>query len=136
MFCETKRASPAVKRYLRRFLPMMLAYVVVLTVSLWTIRHHHPQGPLLWLLAVAPALPVIGVIVVMGLYLIEETDEFVRAMLVQAMLWGLGVTLAGCTAWGFLENVDLVPHVPLYLVFPIFCGSMGLAQPIVRWKYQ
>lgn len=136
MFCKPKTMSPAVRRYLFRFFPAMIAYVAVLFASLRLIRHAHPQGLLLWALAIAPALPIIAVIAIMGLYLTEETDEFVRAMLVQAMLWGIGLTLAGCTAWGFLENVDLVPHLPLYLVFPIFCGAMGLAQPLVRWRYR
>jgi hypothetical protein len=136
MFCKPKTMSPAAKRYLIRFFPAMAAYVGVLFASIWLIRHENPQGLLLWALAIAPALPIIAVIAIMGLYLVEETDEFVRAMLVQAMLWGIGVTLAGCTAWGFLENVNLVPHLPLYLVFPIFCAAMGLAQPIVRWRYR
>jgi hypothetical protein len=52
------------------------------------------------------------------------------------MLWGLGVTLAGCTAWGFLENVELVSHMPLYGVFPIFCAAFGVAQPLVRRRYR
>ena len=128
--------SAAMRRYLIRFFPAMLAYVGVLMGSLWMIRNQDPQGPLLWVLAIAPALPIIAVIAIMGLYLVEETDEFVRAMLAQAMLWGIGVTLSVCTAWGFLENVELVPHLPLYMVFPIFCGAMGLAQPFVRWRYR
>jgi hypothetical protein len=128
--------TPALRRYLVRFAPAMLAYVGVLSGSLWAIRNLDPEGPLLWLLAIAPALPIIAVITIMGLYLIEEADEFVRAMLVQAMLWGIGVTLAGCTVWGFLENVGLVEHLPLFMVFPLFCGAMGLAQPLVRWRYR
>jgi xanthosine utilization system XapX-like protein len=128
--------TPAGRRYIARFTPAMLAYVVVLMGSLWSIRHLDPTGPFLWALAVAPALPVIAVIAVMGLYLIEETDEFIRAVLVQSMLWGIGITLSACTAWGFLENAEVVPHLPLYLVFPAFCGSFGLAQPFVRRRYQ
>jgi xanthosine utilization system XapX-like protein len=131
-----KKMSPAARRYQIRFFPTMIAYVVVLYASLWWIRHEAPQGPLLWALGIAPALPVIAVIAIMGLYVAEEQDEFVRSTLVQAMLWGIGITLAGCTAWGFLENVELLPHLPLFMVFPVFCASMGLAQPVVRWRYR
>jgi hypothetical protein len=133
---KAKTLSPAAKRYLVRFFPAMGAYVAVLFASIWMIKTWAPQGALLWGLAIAPALPIIAVIAIMGLYLVEETDEFVRAKLVQAMLWGIGVTLAGCTAWGFLESADLVAHLPLYLVFPVFCGAMGLAQPLVNWRYR
>lgn len=128
--------TAAGRRYLVRFFPAMFAYVGVLCGALWAIRTFEPTGPLLWALAVAPAFPVIAVIAIMGLYLIEETDEFIRAVLVQSMLWGIGITLSACTAWGFLENADVVPHIPLYLVFPVFCGSFGLAQPFVRRRYQ
>jgi xanthosine utilization system XapX-like protein len=128
--------TAAGRRYIARFIPAMLGYVVVLSGALWAISTLEPTGPLLWFLAVAPAFPVIAVIAIMGLYLIEETDEFIRSVLVQSMLWGVGITLSACTAWGFLENADVVPHIPLYLVFPLFCGSFGLAQPFVRRRYQ
>ena len=128
--------SAAARRYLARFFPAIFAYVGVLFVSIWLIRHHPPQGPLLWLLAVAPAVPILAAIAIMGRYLVEETDEFLRAILAQAMLWGIGVTLAACTVWGFLENADLLPHPPLYLIFPLFCAAMGLAQPLVRRSYR
>jgi hypothetical protein len=130
------KMSPAARRYMKRFIPTMLLYVLVLVGSILAIKRLHPEGPLLWLLAVAPALPILAVIWVMGRYLVEETDEFLRAMAVQAMLWGIGVTLALATVWGFLENADLVPHLSSFLMFPIFCGAMGLAQPFVWRRYR
>jgi len=133
--CLPGPKSMPVKRYMARFMPAMFAYVTVLFGSLWSIRRMHPEGLLLWGLAVAPAVPIIGAIAAMGLYLVEETDEFQRAVLVQSMLWGIGITMAFCTAWGFLENVGLVPHLPLFLVFPMFCAGMGLSQPFVRRRY-
>lgn len=29
-----------------------------------------------------------------------------------------------------------IPHLPLYAVFPIFCGVMGLSQVLIRLRYQ
>ena len=130
------KMSPAVRRYMKRFLPSMLLYVVVLTGSILAIKRLHPEGPLLWALAVAPALPILAVIAVMGRYVVEETDEFLRMMAVQAMLWGIGVTLAVATVWGFLENADLVPHVSSFLMFPLFCAAMGLSQPFLWRRYR
>lgn len=131
-----QKMSPAMRRYMLRFIPAMLAYVVVLTGSILTFEHLRPTGPLLWAVAVAPALPIIAVIAIMGLYLVEETDEFQRGMSAQALLWGMGITLAAATVWGFLENFGLVAHMPAYLAFPVFCGAFGLAQPLVRWRYK
>ena len=128
--------SPAARRYMKRFIPSMLLYVVVLAGSLVAIGQFRPQGPLLWALAIAPALPILAVIVVMGLFLVEETDELPRLVMAQSMLWGIGITLAVATVWGFLENADLVPHLSSFLMFPLFCGAMGIAQPFVWRRYR
>lgn len=131
-----QKMSPAMRRYLLRFTPAMLAYVAVLPCSIMLYEHFKPTGPALWAVAVAPALPIVAVIAIMGVYLAEETDEFQRNMSVQALLWAMGVTLAGATVWGFLENFGVVGHPPTYLAFPVFCGAFGLAQPLVRWRYK
>jgi hypothetical protein len=131
-----QKLSPAMRRYLARFMPTMATYIVVLLTCVFAIDSWSPTGPLLWLLAVAPALPMVGIIVVMGLYLVEETDEFQRTILVQSLLWGIGITLGAASIWGFLENEHLVPHAPSFLWFPFFCGAMGLAQPFIRWRYR
>lgn len=128
--------SPAMKRYQRRFWPAMIAYAVLLFTVVRIFETHPPAGALKYALAVAPAIPVVGVIVLLGLYLVEETDEFRRVKVIQAMLCGLGLVLTVTTVWGFLENLAGAPHMPLYLVFPIYCLGMGVAQPIIGWRYR
>jgi hypothetical protein len=130
------RMSAAVRRYMSRFIPAMLLYVAVLTASIWGMNALHPHGLLLWAVAVAPALPIMAVIAIMGLYVVEETDELPRTVMVQSMLWGIGLTLAAATVWGFLENAKLVPHLSSFLMFPIFCAAMGLSQPFVWRRYR
>ena len=120
--------SPAAKRYLRRFIPAMIAYVVLLFGATWAIKNWQPEGALLVALAILPALPIIGVIAVIGLYLVEETDEYQRQRIVLAMFVGLAVMLSLATAWGFLEEADVVPHLPAYWAFVIWCGAWGVAQ--------
>jgi cobalamin synthase len=113
---------------MRRFTPAMAAYVVlILGVSAW-MKHAPPTGPLLYAAAVLPALPLLAVIWAMGRYLIEETDEYQRAVQVQSVLWGTGATLAVSTVWGFLETYTKVPHLPAWYAFPVFCAAMGVAQ--------
>lgn len=128
--------SWAMKRYLARFLPTMALYVVVLSAVVWTFQHHPPAGWAKYLLAAAPALPLIGVVVVMGLYLIEERDEFLRETMVQAMLISIGVTLAITTVWGFLETYAGVSRMPGYSAFVIFCLALGPARPLAAWRYR
>lgn len=122
------RRNPAQRRYLRRFLPAMTGYVVLLFGSTWVVREYAPTGPALFLLALLPALPLLAALGIMGLYLIEEQDEFIRNRLVAAMIGGLGIQLAVLTAWGFLEDRQVLPHFPTYLAFPLWCGAFGLVQ--------
>jgi hypothetical protein len=125
-----KMATAAGRRYLRRFMPTMFAYVAVLFTCVWAIREWKPQGMQLVVLSVLPALPIIGAIAVMGLYLVEETDEFLRQRIASCMLFGTGVLLAVATVYGFLVNggaVDANPDLIL-MAFPIWCASWGLAQ--------
>ena len=100
------------------------------------LKHGGLTGPLLWLVAVAPAIPILGVLGIIGLYLKEEPDEFERAVSVEAMLWGLAAVLAVSTIWGFLSNAEVVPAPPAFLVFPLFCAAWGASQPLIRRRYQ
>ena len=126
------RHNPAQRRYLWRFMPAMLAYMAILFACTALIRDSRPQGALLAALSVLPAVPLVAVIGIMGAYLLEERDEFIRNRLVTAMIGGLGVTLAITTVWGFLENGGAVSHFPTFLTFPLWCGSFGLCQCITK----
>ncbi|ATC32453.1 hypothetical protein CA606_08885 [Caulobacter vibrioides] len=127
--------GPVMQRYRRRLAIALMSYCVVLMGSLYLLRHVDLSGPLLWIVAAAPAIPILGVLGVMGLYLKEEPDEFERAVHVEAMIWGLGVVLAVTTVWGFLSNANVVPAPPLFLVFPLFCLAWGFSQPLIRRRY-
>jgi hypothetical protein len=128
--------SPALRRYHLRFWPLMGTYVAALAIVRVVLRRTSPDEPLLYLIAVAPAVPLIGVVLVLGRYLVEEQDEFRRNMLIQAMLWGLGFMLCVTTVWGFLEVLAGAPHFPLFLCFPLFCLGMAIATPLLKWKYR
>lgn len=130
------KIGPAMTRYRRRLAAAMIAYFLALVGSLSVLRGGHLTGPLLWIVAAAPAIPILGVLIVMGLYLKEEPDEFERAVHVEAMLWGLGAVLAVTTVWGFLSNAQVIPAPPLFLIFPLFCLFWGISQPFIRRRYQ
>ncbi|USQ94340.1 hypothetical protein [Caulobacter sp. RL271] len=133
---KTCELGPVMKRYRRRMAVAMIAYFLVLMGSLSLLEDVKMSGPLLWLVAAAPAIPILAVLVTMGLYLKEEPDEFARAVHVEAMLWGLGAVLAVTTVWGFLSNARVIPAPPLFLVFPLFCLCWGVSQPLIRRRYQ
>lgn len=128
--------SPAVRRYMRRYIPAMVVYVAVIFGVSWIFNRFAPTGPLAWILALAPAVPILFVIAALGLYLKEEADEFVRGMMIESMLWGIGVIMAVMTVWGFLELYAKAPHLSAFWAFPLFCIAMGVAQQFVRRRYR
>lgn len=128
--------SPAGRRYLKRFIPAMVAYVVLIFGASFAFRDPGLTGPLAWAIAVAPAVPIVAVIAIMGLYLKEETDEFQRRVLAESMIWGFGVTLTVTTVSGFLEMYVHTPGLQSFWAFPIFCLAMGVSQLFVRRRYR
>ncbi|MDQ0464543.1 hypothetical protein QO010_002324 [Caulobacter ginsengisoli] len=128
--------NPAQKRYIRRFMLTMTAYMALILAATYSFDHFHITGVAAYALAIAPGIPLLGVITVIGLYLAEEKDEFERTVLVESMLWGIGVTLAICSVWGLLEVYAGAPRLWVFLVGPIFCGAYGLATPLIRLRYR
>jgi hypothetical protein len=117
---------PEIKRYTRRLLVTMTLYGVALVGANMWFRHAPPAGLLAYIVAILPALPIMGVFVVIGRLLIEMRDEYVRMQFVRQSLIATGVTLSITTAWGFLEGFQLVPHAQGYYAATLWFSSLGL----------
>lgn len=99
-------------------------------------RTFHFKGVLAYLVAVLPALPIVGQLVATGVYLSEETDEFQRNLLVQCLLGGIGGTLAAAMMWGYVEDFTRAPHLDLVWVYPAFWVFVALSMPVVKLRYK
>ena len=128
--------TPAFRRYQHRVIGASLVYAGALLGSVWLFKHHPPEGVVRYLVAVAPALPLVGIIAAMGFFLKEEDDEFQRALMVEQMLWSMGATLSIATVWGFLESFGVAPHVDAYYVAVLWFAAMGAARALVWWRYR
>ena len=95
MFC--KFDNPAQRRYVNRMLWVAAMSVLFALVTALTFRLAHPHGIAAWLMAVLPALPIMGALLGTGLYLADENDEFQRNLLVQSLLGGMAGVLAAVT---------------------------------------
>jgi hypothetical protein len=104
----SKYRSPAVRRYTRRLSVLMVLYVLLLLGAGWTFRHRPDLGLLAWPLAIAPALPVIGVFWAVMRLLVEEPDEYLRMLFVRQALIATAFCLTVMTVWEFLQNFELV----------------------------
>jgi hypothetical protein len=118
--------SPAARRYNRRVLIVSLVYVLCLLGAVYGFKHHLLTGPIAWIVAVLPGLSIVGVFVSIGLYLVEENDEYLRVLMVRQTLWASGFALSIATVWGFLEGFELVGHVESFYVAVLWFGGLGL----------
>lgn len=89
---------------------LLLSCSLLLTMFLFMVAHDAPQHfsvarPLLRVLQVLPAIPLAAMALIAGRYLARETNEFIRMVVIQSMLWGLGVTMVANIVRGVLfEN--------------------------------
>ena len=121
-----RERNPAQRRYNRRVLGLSLAYAGALIGVSLVFRDHPPTGPVAWALALLPALPLVGIFIAMGRYLVEEGDEYLRAVESRKALIATGFMLIVTTCWGFLQSFDQVPRVDFYWAAIIWFGGLGL----------
>src|SRR3954454_11679483 len=115
--------TPAWKRYNWRVVWLSLLYAAFLIVAVYGFKHQLVPGPLKYLVAMLPAIPIIGIFCAIGRYLVEEQDEYVRMLMVRQILWASGFALSCATVWGFLDNFGLVGHADgYYMVIAWFFG--------------
>jgi hypothetical protein len=126
MFC--KGSSSAKKRYQAAVLWFMACYFVVLFCSKWFVKHDGAERFYLYFWSVIPAIPIVAVIVRMGQYLREETDEYQRWLAMQSILVGAGALLAVTVVTDFLRAFAKVDGLPPFWGFVIFCVAMGASQ--------
>lgn len=118
----------AIRRYNVRVLWLSLLYAVLLCGAVYGFNRHLLSGPAAWIAGILPALPIIGIFVAIGRYLIEEQDEYLRMLMVRQSLWASGFALSLATLWGFLEAFDLVGHIESYYVAVLWFGGLGLGS--------
>ena len=84
----------------------------------------------LMVLAVVPAITV--ALQFRAAYrLISAQDEFVRALTVKRMVVAAGASITLATAWSVMELAGL-PHLPAWLIYPLFWGVFGMVTPMIR----
>ena len=116
----------AQRRYVVRVAVSMAAYLITLALAIRLVRDGTLTGPLAWAIALLPGLSVAGVFWAVGRLLIEETDEFVRMLLVRQVLIATAITLSVATVYGFLENFGLVGHIDAFYIAILWFVGLGV----------
>ena len=118
--------TSAWKRYNIRVIRLSLVYAAFLIFAVYGFKHELVGGAASYLIAILPALPIIGIFVAIGRYLVEEQDEYVRMLMVRQTLWASGFTLSLATIWGFLDNFQLVGHIDGYWIVVVWFFGLGI----------
>ncbi|WP_260599860.1 hypothetical protein [Sphingomonas endolithica] len=118
--------TAAARRYNRRVLLLSVVYAVLLLAAGYLFNHRAIHGIGAWIVAILPALPIVGVFAAIGRYLIEEQDEYVRMTMVRQTLIASGFALSVATIWGFLESFGMVGHVESFYIAVLWFAGLGL----------
>jgi hypothetical protein len=118
--------SRAWVRYNWRVVWLSLLYCAFLIPAVYGFKHQLVSGGLRYIVAVLPALPIIGIFGAMGRYLVEEPDEYVRMLMVRQTLWASAFSLSIATVYGFLSNFGLVGRADGYWMVILWFFGLGL----------
>lgn len=131
MMIKLGNGTPAGRRYVLRTMAFMVPYVAICVAAMGGVFDELIGKPAAWLLALAVSAPVVGQIWA-TLSLMRESDEFVRALIARIFILATGLAFAIASVWGFGESFAGAPHLPAWLIYPLFWGCFGLVSPFVR----
>ncbi|MGB5483847.1 MAG: hypothetical protein WBM93_05040 [Parasphingorhabdus sp.] len=125
--------TKASSRYLKRMMLVTIVYIGGVFLAEFLFDRYTLSGVAAVGVALVPAAGALGFIWAIGRYLLEEEDEYVRMRETQKFLMATGFMMVIVTVYGFLEQYDLVPHVPAYYAFVIWCLGLGVAA-LFQWR--
>ena len=124
-------------RYLREFLPPMVAYVLILLFSVWLLKRVEAPG-LRALVALMP-VPAIGMALRAIIRYIRDVDELQQRIELEAVSFAAAFVSMAYVTGAFLQLakvIDIPSGVAMIWVFPLICASYGLAKIVVARRYR
>jgi len=125
---HAQKMPPAMRRYLKRLFISMVFYAIALIFAVSMFNSGNISGVMGYVTGVLPALPVIAIFWTIGKLLSEMDDEYQRLLMVRQVLVATGLTLTAATLWGFLEQFELVMHIPAYYWAVLWFGGLGVGS--------
>ncbi len=122
------------KRYSRAIILSMIAYTVILIVSISAIQNIEMPKPAQIIIALAPAVPV-GFMIFAMLRLLKDSDEFQQRVQLMATSVAAALTALITFSYGFLENVGF-PKFPTHFVLPLTIAIWGISKAWFSKRYE
>ena len=127
--------NTAQRTYLKRMVLVSITYLASIFLASALIDEGDPVTWLTVALAIMPGLGVVGYIWAIARLMIEETDEFLRMLIVRQSLIATGIALSAASVWGFLEQFGVAPHIEAYWWAVIYFVGFGVGAMINRIQY-
>ena len=119
-------------RYVIEFGGAMLAYVVLLPLSIFAYRAVD-QEALRTAIAVIPVIPtILGLVAIVRA--IHRMDELERRVHFEAVAFAFAATALLTFTYGLLENVDF-PRISFVWILPLMIALWALGQALARRRY-
>lgn len=130
MELASAKGTTAHKKYLLRTMAFMGGYVAINAAAITGAFDDigRTAGLALGLVVAAPVAGQIWA----TLALMGESDEFMRALLAKRFIVASGLAMAIACAWGFMESYGDAPHVPAWMIYPLFWALFGIVTPFIR----
>lgn len=119
--------SPLQRRSLAKFGGLMILAVVMLAVAYDAAEHNSVAKSLLTVLYLLPAFPIILMIRVVSQYLTQETDEFIRLLVMRSLLWGIGTTMVADIVLSAVANDPRAMHFAVVFNIDVFTVTAMIA---------
>lgn len=134
LFCRRKQLTSLQRNTMLCFSVGLLIVVGLSMVSRYVMNSGFAGRGITYLLAFVSVVPLVFIILVIARYLSRETDEFIRMLVIQALLCGFGTTMVADTFGGFLAQRGFF-EVPLQIFnIDLFCISAMITFRILLWR--
>jgi len=121
------------RRYALEFSISMVAYAVILIVSIMAIERGLPPA-LKLVFALLPLIPIVFVFAAVVRYM-SSIDELQRRIHIESLALAAGITALLAITYGFLETVGL-PHLSAWFTYAAVLVAWLIAQPFVARRYR
>jgi len=113
----------------------MMGTCVALSVALQILFEHHRFSRATYFgVALLAAVPIAGTLIVIARYLQGEKDEYLRNIVVQAILWGFGLVMVADTFLGYVVEYQPVRFAFGIINMDIFVITGMIAVRIQLWR--
>ena len=127
---QTSQTTPALKSYIERTIGFMAAYVAFNIAAIIGLFDQLSQ-PMAIGLALIISAAIAGQIWA-TLALMRDSDEYVRSLFAKRFIIAAGLAMAIFSGWGFCEAYAYAPHMPGFMIHPLFWALFGFVCASVK----